>query len=217
MLKLINASILFIGIGTLNSNIASADIFEAHITNPTGHSVSTSYNLTNQECSDIQLHVNHVFNFWGFSKKHYFLHRSMNGSTQNISQYTTSIKPTFKPKKRIVDFDFSFSQASNSTAHYVVRQTRKATRRIVITCSQSASSGSSSTSSSGSNAKPYCPRAVPNYLGLLSNKSVCMAKWPNKIKSSKCNKKGGMKWDATSGSEYCLWGKSNYWHARPTK
>ncbi len=61
-----------------------------------------------------------------------------------------------------------------------------------------------------------CPRAFPMLAGSYSNKSVCMARFPAKIRNSRCNKRGGMKW--SSGSKnYCLWGKNNYWHARPTK
>lgn len=61
-----------------------------------------------------------------------------------------------------------------------------------------------------------CPRAFPMLVGSYSNKSVCMARFPAKIKNSRCNKRGGMKWSSGSNN-YCLWGKSNYWHARPTK
>lgn len=61
-----------------------------------------------------------------------------------------------------------------------------------------------------------CPGVFPNILGNYSNKAVCMARFPAKIKNSRCNKRGGMKWNSGT-KNYCLWGKSNYWHARPTK
>jgi len=79
-------------------------------------------------------------------------------------------------------------------------------------------SGTSSSTSQPTNENKKCPSFFPVKVGVLSDKVVCQARLVNKIRRRKCTtrRNPGMLWKS-NGVEYCLWGKSTYWHARKTK
>lgn len=198
-------------------NNSHAKIIGMDINNKTISKNKLTYTIENSECSELNATMKDKYSFAVYSRKHYFLHQTLNGQTKIVDQ-AKSPHSFLGPSTVPFTYDFNFSQPSNSIATYVLRQQRNTSLTITVICgSGGTQQGGNVSTTSVVPDKPYCPRLVPNHLGILSQKSVCMAKFPNKIKANRCNKRGGMNWQTSNGTSYCLWGKSNYWHARPTK
>lgn len=150
------------------------------------------------------------FAFLGATRRDYFLHRvdatgdvivdkkakggGGLGTQTNMGTFTTPLVP--------------------GATYYVQRDGEKS-RAITVQCS---GGGTVVTSTpAATTAIKDCPVLYPNNLGAYNGKPVCMAKFPTKIKLSKCAGNGGQSWAMAIGLDYCIFPHDESWHARPTK